>query len=168
MTAGGADGLPPKADAAKRIVAILADAILAALILWVVDLLTWSLIAWLSMCGFLLFRDALGGEAGASPGKKLTGLRVLRGDGRPCDAMTSAKRNLSLVSGLLVAGLIAAVLSLLPIFGDWIAVAIGVLAALLTIGLELYKVLTDRRGLRVGDLLADTYVGDIRQPEEIL
>jgi len=151
---------PPQADAAKRIVAFVFDGALAFGLFLVLDLLTWHILAWLAACAFLVFRDALPGFGrGVSPGKHLMDLRTVCRDGGPLTLELALKRNFPLALGLIAASVLGGLLSLLPIFGGALSFMVWVLALGLTVGIELYEVIT-RKGPRVGDLLADTYVAD--------
>lgn len=164
-----------KADTAKRIIAVLIDALIALLLYLLLSFLLTPLfglghlIATLAAAVFLLFRDAIpiGDLNGASPGKRFLGLRVIQGNGRECDLTASFKRNLTIAAGWLVNTaflLLALIFSFIPLVEVLIGFAgiitgIVVLLALIT---ELVKVISDERGIRLGDILADTVVIEVR------
>ncbi len=150
-----------KADAGKRIVAAIIDAIIAGVIGFILGLvLGWlpilgGLIAGLASAAFTAFRDALpiSDLKGASPGKKLLGLKAVRGDGQDCDYETSLKRN----SPFVAVGLASTLLAAIPILG-WIALVLLIPVFLIVYIFELIKVLNDPKGIRWGDSFADTLV----------
>jgi uncharacterized RDD family membrane protein YckC len=145
-----------KADSAKRIVATAVDLIIAGLVYMLLSLLLGRFIAAALAGLFLLGRDALFGN-GVSPGKKLLGLRVISGSGGVIDSLTSAKRNLSVAAPYLaLVGLI--LLAVLPFFSVHMALILAAVVGLISLGMELYKIIGDPTGLRLGDLLADTRV----------
>jgi len=148
-----------KADSAKRIVAAALDLGIAwvsyAILQWVFG----RFLGYLGASCFLLLRDQ-SDPWFFSLGKKLLGLRVVRGDGNRCDHIASIKRNLTMAAFFLVSGGLTLIFAVIP-FVDWrLAVLIGALVGLLALGMELFKLLTDERGARLGDLLADTRVID--------
>lgn len=89
---------------------------------------------------------------GQSVGKKLAGLRVVRTDagkeGERCTFRRSIVRNLPY-------GVIT-LLSQIPIFGGFVVLPLGILFLLV----EAYFVYADERGIRIGDIYADTQVID--------
>ena len=159
-----------KADGAKRVFAVVIDFLIAAVIFYVLNFFLGGTIASLAAGSFLLFRDSLPIRdlGGASIGKKVLGLKALQGNGKPCDHLSSIKRNLTIALGYLIYTLIsilAWVFSFIPYFG-WLfsfAMMISGILWLLAIAMELFKVFSDERGIRLGDLLADTQVVEVRR-----
>jgi uncharacterized RDD family membrane protein YckC len=96
---------------------------------------------------YLLLGDGL--FDGASVGKRLARLRVVRGsDGRPASVFDSLLRNAPLgIAGLFV---------LIPLVGWALFLTLGLLVVLF----EGYLVFNDPRGVRAGDVLAGTQVRD--------
>ena len=149
-----------KADSAKRFVAAALDLIIAGLGYGFLFLVFGRFLGYLGASCFLLLRDQ-SGQWLFSPGKKLLGLKVVRTDGGGCDHVASIKRNLTMAAFFLVAGALTLVFGILP-FVDWrLAAFFGALAGLLALGMELFKLMSDERGLRLGDLLADTRVVEV-------
>ena len=153
-----------KADAGKRIVAAVIDSIIALFLGFILGVvLSWlpflgGLIAGLVSAAYIGFRDALpiGDLAGASPGKKLLGLKAVRGDGRICDYETSLKRN----SPFVAVGALSALLTAIPILG-WLVLVLLIPVFFIVYIFELVKVLNDARGIRWGDSFADTVVIEV-------
>ncbi len=137
-----------KADLGKRCVAVLIDAGLA----FVVGLI--PLIGGLIAAAYWVVRDGLELEFmdRRSIGKKLMKLRPVRLDGASMDVATSMRRNWMFAIGGLVS-----VLLYIPIIGWLLMVPVALLAV--AIGLfEIFKVVTDDRGRRLGDSMAGTVI----------
>lgn len=102
---------------------------------------------------YILFADGL--IDGASVGKRLARLRVVRGrDERPASLFDSLLRNAPLgIAGLFV---------LIPIIGWVLFLTLG----FLIIFFEGYLVWRDPRGARAGDILAGTQVMDARKKRD--
>jgi uncharacterized RDD family membrane protein YckC len=91
--------------------------------------------------------------AGQSPGKRLFGVTVLRlPGGQPGNLWTSVVRNLPMAVALLLA--------LLPLVA-WLLFPTRGVGLLL---LESYLTRSGRRGRRMGDVLGDCYVAEVRAP----
>lgn len=98
---------------------------------------------------YLLIADGFPG--GQSLGKRLTGVRVVRRkSGAPCRFQDSILRNADLG--------VVFLLLLFPLLGWILFFTVGVLAILF----ECYLVVVEEGGGRVGDILADTQVLDLR------
>lgn len=151
----------------KRMIAAFIDSIIASIPAYIILILFSIANVNLGIIGYCLvwllifgLRDALPIPSlnGASIGKKVFGLQALRSDGSPCDYEASFKRNGPLMIGMafyLLSGLLGLIrIPVLP----FILVVLGGIAGLLMIVIELYKIFTDDRGLRIGDLFASTYV----------
>jgi RDD family. len=90
-----------------------------------------------------------------SLGKKVMKLRPIRLDGQPMDIATSARRN-----WMFALGGVAWFLKYIPILGWLLLVPVGIVA--LALGLyELYRVLSDPQGRRLGDAMAGTKVIEV-------
>lgn len=126
-----------KADLTTRAVAGFVDLLLVLGLTRIPDA-----IGILSATGYLLARDGL--FAGRSVGKKLIGLKVTSADatGRQASYRESIIRNTPLA--------IAYLLFLVP-YAGW---ALGPLG----LGVEYLAALGDERGMRIGDLMANTWV----------
>jgi uncharacterized RDD family membrane protein YckC len=98
---------------------------------------------------YLLTCDAFPG--GRSPGKWLTGLKVVRLDREPMDYHASVVRNLTVASPFL--------LYLVPAIGPFLAYTLG----LGVLFVEAYLGFYDLEGLRAGDTIAQTLVVEYRQ-----
>lgn len=155
-----------RADNAKRIIAIILDCIFAFLIYIPFMLLglipfagiLFSLIGMVIYIGYMGLRDALpiADLGGASPGKKIMGIKAVQQDGSNCTYEISFKRNLPFV--------IPAALSLIPTLIPVIGVIIGAIfsvVSLVVMLVELYKVMTDEQGKRIGDIIANTMVVEV-------
>lgn len=142
----------PKADLIHRAVARFADVILAVL---AARLLPG--VGGLVAIAYLLLADGI--LMGQSPGKKLGGVKVVNVRTRQAARyLESALRNLPFA--------LVAALWYLPIVG-WVLFPV---AGLFILAFEAYMAWTDRLGLRIGDVFADTQVidgsipiGDIEQ-----
>jgi uncharacterized RDD family membrane protein YckC len=125
-----------KADLTTRAVAGFVDLLLIIGLARLPDVL-----GFLSAAGYLLFRDGL--FEGQSAGKKLIGLRVATSDeGRTVTYRESIIRNIPLT--------LAFMLFLIP-YAGWL---LGPLA----LGVECLAAIGDDRGMRIGDMLARTWV----------
>lgn len=101
---------------------------------------------------YLLMCDGFPG--GRSPGKWLTGLKVVRVDREPMDLQSSLLRNLTVASPFL--------LYLVPFVGPFLAFTVGLVVLLI----ETYLGFYDADGQRAGDTFAETLVVDYRQAED--
>ena len=149
---GGAQaGTAAKADLSKRIIAVVIDAVVA----FVVGMI--PLVGGLIGAAYWLVRDGLEVEFldRRSLGKKLMKLRPVRLDGQPMDIATSVKRN-----WMFSLGGIVQLLMFIPILGWLMIIPVAIVAMILGL-IELYKVLTDPQGRRMGDSMADTMVIEV-------
>jgi len=126
-----------KADLTTRAVAGFVDLLLVLGLSRLPDM-----IGVLSATGYILARDGL--FAGRSVGKKLIGLSVATTDG----AVRSARHRESIIRNTPLA--LAYLLFLIP-YAGW---ALGPIA----LGIECLAALGDERGMRIGDLIANTWV----------
>ncbi len=101
---------------------------------------------------YLLMCDGFPG--GRSPGKRLTGLKVVRLDREPMDLPSSLLRNLTVASPFL--------LYLVPFVGPFLAFTVGLVVVLI----ETYLGFYDTDGQRAGDTFAGTMVVDFRQADD--
>jgi uncharacterized RDD family membrane protein YckC len=126
-----------KADITTRAVAGFVDLLLIIGLARIPDV-----IGFLSVAGYILIRDGLFDRR--SIGKKLIGLQVLSSEDRGPAATyrESIIRNVPLVAAYL--------LFLIP-YAGWV---LGPLA----LGIECLTAIGDERGMRIGDILARTYV----------
>ncbi len=141
----------PKADLGKRVIAIIIDAVIAA-VLGVIPI-AGGIIG----TAYIVIRDGLDVDfmPNRSLGKKIMSLQPVRLDGGKVDIETSLRRNW--MFGL---GAITSLLIYIPIVG-WILIPIIGLVAL-GIGIyEIYLVITDAEGRRWGDRLAGTKVIEV-------
>ncbi|MBN2358541.1 MAG: RDD family protein [Deltaproteobacteria bacterium] len=136
---------PAKSDLQLRVIARAIDVAIFALLAESV-----AFVGPLAALVYLLLADAL--FEGASVGKRLTRLRVVRSrDRKPANVFDSLLRNAPLgIAGLFV---------LIPLVGWALFLTLG-LAILLFEG---YLVWTDGRGVRAGDILAGTQVIEMRR-----
>ena len=128
-----------KASVIKRIFARLVDGLVAwalALVLPPIGILV----------GIMYLAVADGVQKGQSLGKMVFGLEVVLPDGSPCDLKSSIYRNIPFELALLFAAI--------PLLG-WILLVIAGIPILL---IELWLVILDHNGLRLGDRIADTTV----------
>ena len=128
-----------KASVLKRILARLVDGLVAwafALVLPPAGILV----------GLLYFAVADSFQKGQSLGKMVFGLEVVRSDGSPCDLKASIYRNIPFELALLFAAI--------PLLG-WILLVIAGIPILL---IELWLVIADHNGSRLGDRIAGTTV----------
>ena len=142
-----------KVDPQKRLVAIVIDAVIAVaigMIPWVGGLV--SAAYWVLRDGLdLPFMDQ------RSVGKKLTKLRPVTMEGDRLDMMGSVQRN-----WMFGVGGVMQILVYIPILGWLLMIPVAALAILIGI-VELYRVIADPEGRRVGDLLADTKVIEVTE-----
>lgn len=162
----------PKADTGKRIVAAILDSLLASLFYFLVLLLLgfipvlgwlFRLAAGLILLAFLAFKDALpiAGLQGASPGKKVLGIKAIKMDGTRCDYASSFKRNLPFVAPAALAFLVG-IVPWLGVYLSVVFVPLISIASLIIVIIELVRVLTEPKGLRFGDMFATTQVVEFR------
>lgn len=146
-----------KADLTKRIIAVVIDGVIASIITTIINLIPFigGLFGGLAGAAYFLTRDGLDLEAlgGQSVGKKIMKLKV-EGDTDPLDYISSIKRNITL-------GFVYLILPF-QIFGlfGWIIISAACFVQALVWGLEIYKVLYDPEGKRIGDTIANTLVVD--------
>lgn len=151
---GGSDFRPNdagKADLSKRFIAALIDGAIA----FVVGLIPF--IGGFIGAGYWLVRDGLELEFmdRRSIGKKIMKLRPVRLDGLPMDIPTSVKRN-----WMFALGGVIQVLLFIPILGWLLMIPVAFIA--LGLGLfEIYKVVTDPQGRRLGDTMGGTKVIEV-------
>ncbi|MDF1535500.1 MAG: RDD family protein [bacterium] len=129
----------PKASVLKRIMARLVDGLVAwalALVMPPVGILA----------GLLYLAAADGVQKGQSLGKMVFGLEVMTREGELCDLKGSIYRNIPFVLALLFAAV--------PLLG-WILLVIAGIPILL---IELWLVIVDDHGNRLGDRIAGTTV----------
>ena len=128
-----------KASALKRIIARLVDILVA----WALTLIVPPVGV---LAGILYLAVADGLQKGQSLGKMVFGLEVLSTEGVPCDLRSSLYRNLPFSSALLFAAV--------PFIG-WILLVVAGIPILL---IELWLVIVDENGERLGDRVAGTTV----------
>jgi uncharacterized RDD family membrane protein YckC len=140
-----------KADLTKRFLAGLIDGGLA----FVVSMV--PIIGGLVAAAYLLFRDGLELDFmdGRSIGKKVMKLRPVRLDRQPMDMVTSAKRN-----WMFALGGITSLLLFIPILG-WLLMIPVALAGLALGIIEIFLVVTDPQGRRLGDKIAASQVVEV-------
>ena len=128
-----------KAGVLKRILARLVDGLVAwafALVLPPVGILV----------GLLYLAVADGVQKGQSLGKMVFGLEVVNSDGSPCDLKSSVYRNIPFELAFLFAAV--------PFLGWILLVIVGIPILLI----ELWLVVADHNGSRLGDRIAGTTV----------
>jgi uncharacterized RDD family membrane protein YckC len=147
----GVASLAAKADLGRRFVAILIDAVIAGVIATVIPA-----IGGLIGAAYMIVRDGLDFEFmnNRSIGKQIMKLHVDTLDAAPIDVMTSLRRNWMFGIGYLIP-----LLLFIPVLG-WIAIPFVALASIGLGIVEIVLVLTDDRGRRVGDRMANTMVAD--------
>lgn len=131
-----------KASVLKRILARLVDVLVAwafALVLPPAGILV----------GLLYLAVADSFQKGQSLGKMVFGLEVLLADGRPCDVKASIYRNIPFELALLFAAI--------PLLG-WILL---IIAGIPLIFIELWLIIADHYGSRLGDRIAGTIVVEL-------
>ena len=134
--------ISPEMDRAgplKRIVARLVDLLVA----WALTLVVPPIGV---LGGILYLAVADGVQRGQSLGKMAFGLEVVLGSGDPCTLKASAYRNLPFSLALLFA--------VIPFIG-WILLVLAIVPVLLV---ELWLVIVDDRGERLGDRISGTFV----------
>ena len=128
-----------KAGVVKRILARLVDGLVAwafALVLPPIGIVV----------GLLYLAVADGVQKGQSLGKMVFGLEVVKSDSSPCDLKASIYRNIPFELALLFAAV--------PFLGWILLVIVGIPILLI----ELWLVIADHNGSRLGDRIADTIV----------
>lgn len=137
-----------KADLGTRFLAALIDGVLCAGVSMI------PFVGGIVAAAYMLVRDGLEVEFAdrRSIGKKLMKLRPLRLDGAPMDLATSAKRNLPFVVGW-----IGMPFLIIPVLGWLVAILLAVVGTLVGL-VEIFLVLTDGEGRRMGDKFAETKV----------
>lgn len=140
-----------KADLSKRFIAAVIDCVIG----FVIGMIPF--IGGLIGAAYWLVRDGLEVEFmdRRSIGKKVMKLRPVRLDGRPMDIATSVRRN-----WMFAIGGIVQLLMFIPILGWLLMIPVALVALALGL-LELYKVLTDPQGRRLGDSMAGTRVIEV-------
>lgn len=140
-----------KPDTSKRIVAAVIDCVVAAVLNMIPAL--GGLIA----AAYWLVRDGLEIDFmdRRSIGKKVMKLRPVRLDGQPMDIATSARRN-----WMFALGGVVWFLKYIIILG-WLLIGPVLLAAVALGFYELYRVITDPQGRRLGDVMAGTKVIEV-------
>jgi len=128
-----------KASVFKRILARLVDGLVA----WAFALVLPPLGI---LIGLLYLAVADGVQKGQSLGKMVFGLEVVTSDGSPCDLKASIYRNIPFELALLFAAV--------PLLG-WILLIIAGIPILL---IEIWLVIADHNGSRLGDRIAGTTV----------
>lgn len=131
-----------KASVGKRILARVVDGLVAWALALVLPPL--GIIAGLA---YLAVADGI--QRGQSLGKMVFGLEVLRADGSPCDLKSSVYRNLPFELALIFAAI--------PVLG-WILLILAGIPILL---IELWLVVADHEGSRLGDRIAGTTVVEL-------
>ena len=153
--------LNPTTNPVKRMIAAFADFTIACFFYLALKLLLPNTVAALAAICFFLFRDAIAISdlKGASPGKRLVGLKAIRRDGRICDLKTSAKRNIPLLIGPLLFLPLSFTIVVIPILG-WMTRYGALLLGLAVVAVECLEIWSGHR-IRVGDQLAGTLVVEI-------
>lgn len=139
---------PLKADLGKRAVAMIIDAVIAAVIGMI------PAIGGLIGAAYMLLRDGLEFDFmnHRSVGKHVMKLHIESLDGTPIDINTSMRRNWMFALGALIP-----LLLFIPVLG-WIAIPFVGLAGLALGVVEIVLVITDPEGRRLGDKIASTRV----------
>lgn len=137
-----------KADLAKRFIAAVIDAVVAMVLGFI------PLVGSIVGAGYMLVRDGLELDFmdGRSIGKKVMKLRPVTNDGSKMTIEKSIRRNW--MFGL---GAFHGILLFIPVLG-WILMFIISIVGLLIGIFEIFKVLTDAEGRRIGDNMAGTKV----------
>lgn len=137
-----------KADLAKRFIAAVIDAVVAMVLGFI------PLVGSIVGAGYMLVRDGLELDFmdGRSIGKKVMKLRPVTNDGSKMTIEKSIRRNW--MFGL---GAFHGILLFIPVLG-WILMFIISIVGLLIGIFEIFKVLTDAEGRRMGDNMAGTKV----------
>ena len=139
---------PAKPDIGKRVIAVIIDAVLAAVVSFV------PVVGGILATAYWLVRDGLDFDFmdHRSIGKKVMKLRPVTLDGQPLDIAASVKRNW--MFGL---GGIVTMVWWIPVLGWLIAIVLAPIAFVIGI-VELVLVLTDAESRRMGDKMAGTRV----------
>ncbi len=137
-----------KADLAKRFIAALIDGVIAAVVSFI------PLVGSIAGAAYMLLRDGLELEFmdGRSIGKKVMKLRPITSDGSKMTIEKSIRRN-----WMFALGAFNGILLFIPILG-WLLIIVLSIAGLLIGLFEVFKVLTDAEGRRLGDNMAGTKV----------
>ncbi len=137
-----------KADLAKRFIAAFIDGVIAMVIGFI------PAIGSLLGAAYMLLRDGLELEFmdGRSIGKKIMKLRPVTSDGSKMTIEKSVRRN-----WMFALGAFNGILLFIPILG-WALIFILSIIGLLIVLFEIFKVLTDTEGRRLGDNMAGTKV----------
>lgn len=148
--AKGNDATLTKADPVKRIIAFVIDAVASIIVGFI------PFVGGIIGALYMLFRDALPIEAleYKSIGKKLLGLSVVNIEDptSKIDYAASAKRNWMFALGPMMMFFL-----FIPILGWIIDILIGIAVFVLVI-IEIIKIFTDEKGVRLGDKMAGTMV----------
>jgi len=110
---------------------------------------------------YMLGRDVFGG--GRSLGKKTQDVRVVAASGAPLTIVDSVKRNAIFSLGAAMA-FVVAILQVVPCLGTALGcllsplIILGGLVSLGAAAFELYKIIDDPEGIRLGDQMAGTRV----------
>ncbi len=154
-----------KVDVARRIVATAADYAFAIGLFFVIAILSGRTLASLITALLFLYRDAPGRLFdGASPGKWLLSMKVVGDRGQVSDRTISFKRNLTMASFFISLGVLTPLFRVLPWLRAPHALVPALAIGLFFLVLETYKLLSDEKQQRIGDLLAGTRVVD-RHPQ---
>jgi uncharacterized RDD family membrane protein YckC len=137
-----------KTSVLKRVLARLVDGLVA----WALALVFPPLGI---LVGIMYLAVADGVQKGQSLGKMVFGLEVVTSDGSPCDLKSSIYRNLPFELALLFAAI--------PLLG-WILLIIAGIPILL---IELWLVIADHHGLRLGDRIASTTVVELVHSDRV-
>jgi uncharacterized RDD family membrane protein YckC len=137
-----------KADLAKRFIAALIDGVIAAVIGFI------PVIGSFVGAAYMLLRDGLELDFmnGRSIGKKVMKLRPVTSDGSKMTIEKSIKRN-----WMFALGAFNGILLFIPILG-WALMIILSIIGLLIVLFEIFKVVTDSEGRRLGDNMAGTKI----------
>jgi uncharacterized protein involved in cysteine biosynthesis len=140
-----------KADAGKRAIAIIIDAVIASVVGFI------PIIGGVIGAAYMLLRDGFSYEFmdHRSLGKKLIKLRPVRLDKGTMDIETSIKRN-----WMFALGGVVQVLLYIPIIGWFLIPIVGIVALVIGI-MEIVFVLKDEEGRRWGDKMANTKVIEV-------
>ena len=137
-----------KADLVKRFIATFIDGVIAAVVGFI------PVVGSIAGAGYMLVRDGLELDFmdGRSIGKKVMKLRPVTNDGSKMTIEKSIKRN-----WMFALGAFNGILLFIPILGWAIMIIIGIVGLLIVL-FEIFKVLTDSEGRRLGDNMAGTKV----------
>jgi uncharacterized RDD family membrane protein YckC len=110
---------------------------------------------------YVLLRDSIVG--GQSVGKKIMNLRVVLTSGQPMGLVDGVKRNALFAIGSAL-GFVSATLRLFPCLGDvlscllWPLYILGALATFAVVVIEVFNIIQEPNGVRLGDKMAYTRV----------